>query len=457
MREPVPHSGDSGMSWWRLAAYGQMGVPLAALSLPLYIYLPTFYAETLGLGLASVGFVLLAARIWDLVTDPLIGILSDRIGHRRNRRKKWIAAGGPVFLIGLLFLFLPIDGADALYLLAASFVFYLGATMVTLPYLAWGAELSGEYHERSRVVGAREGFVVIGTLLAVGIPAFFADDLRTSLQVLGVGSAILLVLSVALLMGMTPDREAIRMPNWHWREAAKTVYRNRSFRRLLGAYLLNGFANGLPATLFILFVGYRLGAPDTAGKLLMLYFVCGIAGIPVWLALSARFDKHRAWAIAMTMASASFLAVPILGVGDIAFFAVICAISGLCLGADLTLPASMQADIVAEDTAETGAERAGLFFGLWNLATKLALALAVGIAFPLLEWSGFAANASVQPDSGLLMLGLLYGGLPILLKLGAVALIWRHRPTLSVSKLGTNHEKDTPTHSPHFGSVNSGM
>ena len=135
------HSRDE-ISLWHLLAYGQVGAPLAALSLPLYVYLPSFYANTLGLGLASVGGVLLVARIWDLFTDPLVGICSDRIGWRRNRRKKWIAAGSPILLVGLLFLFLPVEGAGTIYLLLSSCIFYLGATVVMLPYLAWGAELA---------------------------------------------------------------------------------------------------------------------------------------------------------------------------------------------------------------------------------------------------------------------------------------------------------------------------
>ena len=443
------------ISVWRLLAYGQMGAPLAALSLPLYVYLPAFYAKTLGLGLASVGGALLVARIWDLLTDPLVGVFSDRIGWRRNRRKKWIAAGSPILLAGLLFLFLPVDGAGILYLLLASFVFYLGTTMVMLPYLAWGAELASGYHERSRITGIREGFVVIGTLFAAAVPALFVDDMRTAMLVLGVGITVLLVPSVLVLIGATPDRDIARMPKWDWREAARIIYHNRAFRRLLSAYLLNGLANGLPATLFILFVGHRIGVPDATGQLLMLYFVCGIAGIPVWLALSRIINKHRAWSFAMILACASFLVVPFLGPGDSVIFAMICAISGICLGADLALPPSMQADIVAKDTTDTGAERAGLYFGLWNLATKLALALAVGIAFPLLEWSGFKVGAAKQPDFGLDMLAILYGGLPVVLKAIAIALIWNHRTRQSDRKPRGYHEKNSLSRSPSFRTINS--
>ena len=450
------HSRDE-ISLWHLLAYGQMGAPLAALSLPLYVYLPSFYANTLGLGLASVGGVLLVARIWDLFTDPLVGICSDRIGWRRNRRKKWIAAGSPILLVGLLFLFLPVEGAGTIYLLLSSCVFYLGATVVMLPYLAWGAELASGYHDRSRVTGAREGFVISGTLLAAAVPAFFANDMRTAMLVLGLAIAILMVPSIIILLSNVPDRQIARIPKWRWQDAARIISKNHAFRRLLSAYFLNGLANGLPATLFILFVSYRIDVPDAAGQLLMLYFVSGILGIPAWLALSKRLDKHRAWSVAMIAACVSFLVVPFLNAGDIAIFGFICAVSGLCLGADLALPPSMQADVIAKDSFDTGIERAGLYFGLWNLATKLALALAVGIAFPLLEWSGFTVGAAKQPKFGLDMLAILYGGLPVVLKLTSILLIWHHRLDQTDSKSKESNEKKSLNRSRPIGTVNGRM
>lgn len=149
-----------------------------------------------------------------------------------------------------------------------------------------------------------------------------------------------------------------------------------------------------------------------------------LLGIPLWLWLSRRIGKHRAWACSMLCAAAIFVWVPLLGEGDAWLFLIICLLSGLSLGIDMALPASIQADLVDRDTAHGGGQRTGLFFGLWGMATKLALALAlaVGLAFPLLALSGFDASDS-NPD-GLLALGLLYGLTPIPFKLAAVWLMW---------------------------------
>ena len=245
----------------RLFAYGQMGMPLAAISLPLYVYLPTFYAETLGLGLATVGLILLIARIWDLLTDPLVGVLSDRVG-KKYRRKKWITAGCPVFLVGLILLFVPFKSVGPTYLLFVSLFFYLGVTIVMIPYLAWGAELAKGYHDRSRVTGIRECFVIIGTLLAASVPAIVGNDLRSAMQLLAISISLIFIPSAIVLIIVTEDHNVTKLRMWNLRNSINTIFHNISFRKLLLAYFLNGFANGLPATLFILFVSHKLGAPN---------------------------------------------------------------------------------------------------------------------------------------------------------------------------------------------------
>ncbi|UUX49754.1 MFS transporter [Nisaea acidiphila] len=417
----------------RLLAYGFPGLPLAALGVPLFIFLPAFYAQERGLSLAAVGLVLLVARLWDAVSDPVIGLLSDRITTRLGRRKPWLLAGTPLTCLSIYMLFVPPEGAGVLHLFAWSAALYLGWTMVQLPYTAWGAELSGDYHERSRVTAFRETLVVLGTLVASGMPATISaaggaggKDLGQVLSVLAAFLVVALPVSVLLATGLVPERrppeQATASTMKQWRSGAALLIRNRPFLRLILAYLLNGLANGLAATLFVLFVEKGLGLPDEVDILLLTYFLLGISGVPLWLFVSHRLGKHRAWIIAMLLNSAIFATVPLLGPGDYAAFLAICIGTGLCLGADLVLPPSMQADVVDVDTAEGGSSRAGLYFALWGMATKLALALAVGIAFPLLDFAGFDASGDNAPRA-LLALSLLYGAAPVVLKLAAISIM----------------------------------
>jgi len=197
---------------------------------------------------------------------------------------------------------------------------------------------------------------------------------------------------------------------------------NGPFRRLVVAYLVNGVANALPATLFLLYAGSVLGAGDQSGAFLLVYFVSGIAAVPLWLRAAKLWGKHRAWSASMVAACGAFAFVPFLGNGDTAAFLAICLLTGLCFGADLALPASMQADVVDVDTAGGGGQRTGLYFAIWSVATKLALALAPALAFPALDAAGFVANDPASP--GHAMLAFLYAGVPVVFKLGAAYLIW---------------------------------
>ena len=412
-----------------LVAYGAPALPLAALGLPVFIHLPTFYATTMGLGLATVGAILLFARLWDVITDPLIGFLSDRTRGRLGRRRPWILAGLPLVLGATWALFVPPEGAGAAHLLIWSLALYLGWTMMILPLSAWGAELSPDYHERSRITAYREGFLVAGTMLALALPVAFghtdADDAGGALRVIAVMVMALLPLTVILLLAATPDSRlrATRGGIGPIR-GLRVLRRNQGFRLLITAYLINGIANGLPATLFLLFVTHRLGMPEQAGILLATYFLCGILAVPLWLKLSYRFGKHRVWCAAMIWACLWFVLVPFLGPGDFWPFFAICVLTGMALGADLVLPASMQADVIDADTLETGERRAGLFFALWGMATKLALALAVGLAFPILSFAGFDTDGG-NTDGALTVLVVLYSLVPVIFKGVAIVLMGR--------------------------------
>jgi GPH family glycoside/pentoside/hexuronide:cation symporter len=409
-----------------LAAYAAPALPGAMLLLPVYVHLPVLYADRLGLGLSLVGTLLLVARLWDVLTDPLVGVLCDRGGGRFGRRKIWLFAGLPLAMVGTGFLFLPPDGAGAIYLLGWTMLLYLGATMIQIPYLAWGAELSGAYHERTRISGWREGFTVLGTMVAAALPAVIGGDIRDGIGLLGILIMVLLPLCLLLALWRVPEPQQRGATTSFSRAGLRTAWRNGPFRRLLLAWLLNGVANGLPATLILFYVTHVLQAPDLGGVVLLLYFGAGIAAVPVWLGLARRYGKHRVWIGAMLWTCAVFATVPLLGAGQTTAFLIVSVLTGVCLGADLALPPAMQADVIDLDTARTRQQRAGFFFALWGMATKLALAGAVGIAYPLLDLAGFDPGAAQNDRGALFALAALYAWAPVVFKLAAIAAMWRY-------------------------------
>lgn len=414
-----------------LFAYALPAMVIALPTIPVYIHLPALYGVGLGLGLATTGFVLLLARIFDTVTDPLVGALSDRFALRGRRRKPWIVIGAAVAGVGLVKLLAPPAGADGAYLLTWSVVLYAGWTMVAVPYAAWGAELSEGYDERTRITAWREGLALLGILGAGAMAALTAragwSEAQSTAAVawLAVGLGLLVLPPLIWTVPDSAPRNAARRISWrHLHESLRSLAANGPFLRLLSAWFLNGLANGIPAALFFIYLEHGLGAGEgERPAFVLVYFLAAVAAIPLWTRVSRRIGKHRAWCWAMIAAAATFAVVPLLSQGAFAAFMVVCVVTGMALGADLTLPPSVQADVIDYDRWRFGRDRAGLQFALWGMATKLALALAVGTALPALVFLGFD---TARPDeAGRQALSVIYAWVPVVVKAAAITIVWR--------------------------------
>lgn len=411
----------------RVVAYALPAIPLAALTLPLYILVPTFYTETLGLSLASVGFALLVVRIFDAINDPLIGWAADRFRPRFGRRRTLFAISLPLTAVSAFMLFWPPEGVSTAWLMGWGLMLSLGYTAALIPFSAWGAELATDYNGRSRIAGWREALTLTGTLIAIALPfaiGFEQADGMHGLAALGVAVLIGLPLLGGIAVFATPEPQEYSRIRVDFRAGFGHLVRNKPFVRLIAAFFLNGLANGIPATLFLYFVSDRLGLPDARGPLLFFYFLCAIAGVPLATWAARRFGKHRAWCYAMLVACAAFAPAPLLPEGSLVAFAIICAITGVLLGFDLVLPPAIQADVIDVDTAASGEQRSGVYFAAWSLATKLSLAGGVGIVFPLLAGFGFDPAANAGEMQGLTALAVAYAWAPIAAKLASIAIMW---------------------------------
>ncbi|KQO26811.1 MFS transporter [Acidovorax sp. Leaf76] len=412
-------------------AYGLLGLPLAFVALPLYVLLPNHYAREFGMPLATLGGLLLAARLLDAVSDPLLGRLSDHLFGRSARAVLAVGAVSAVVMaLGLTGLFFPpVQGAPALtaWAFAALVVTYLAYSQLGIAHQSWGARLGGDELQRSRIVAWREGAALVGVVLASLLPALAGLP------------AMLGVFALALSLGWWAWSRAPR-PATHaaaaWQPAHAAPqpalwrpWQRPAFRRLLAVFVLNGIASAIPATLVLFFIQDLLQAPPAQEPLFLgIYFVCAAVSIPLWLRAVARFGLARTWLAGMLLAIAAFSGTALLGAGDVWPFALVCALSGVALGTDLALPSALLAGVIAAE-GDSGRHE-GAYFGWWNLATKLNLALAAGLALPLLGALGYAPGT--RSEAGLQTLSLAYAVLPCALKLMAAvalyALILRRLP-----------------------------
>ncbi|HNI76661.1 MAG TPA: MFS transporter, partial [Giesbergeria sp.] len=273
----------------------------------------------------------------------------------------------------------------------------------------------GNEAQRSRIVAWREAAALVGVVLA---------SVLSSLA--GVG-ALVAVFAVLLAAGwlawaraprpaLTPSAGAA-MP---W-SALWQPWRQAAFRRLMAVFVPSGIASAIPATLVLFFIDDRLQLPaNVQGAFLGAYFLSAALSMPLWLRAVPRWGLARTWLAGMLLSVAVFIGAATLGAGDAWPFLLVCVLSGLALGADLALPGALLAGVIAQDGGD--ARHGGAYFGWWNLAAKLNLALAAGLALPLLGLWGYAPGA--RSEDALLPLTLAYAVLPCALKLLAAACLY---------------------------------
>ncbi len=408
---------------WRAGvAYGGLGLPLAFVALPLYVMLPNHYATAFGVPLALLGAVLLGARLFDAVTDPWIGRFVDRwFAHSTARVLVAAAVAAVVAAIGFRALFFPaVDGTAALLWWCAGglAVTYLAYSVLAVLHQAWGARLGGDAPQRARVVAWREGFALAGVLVASVLPALAGMGAAT------VVFAVALAAGVALLT-RAPQTRPAAAPSAPLPMTLPLA--DPAFRRLLAIFLVNGIASAVPATLVLFFIRDRLQAPQFEPLFLASYFAAGALSMPLWVRVVRRLGLARAWLAGMLLAVAAFVWAALLGPGDVVGYTAVCIASGLALGADLALPGALLAGVIQR--AGRGGQAEGAYFGWWNFATKLNLALAAGLALPLLQWFGYTPGS--QDEAALRALVIAYCALPCALKLAAAALLvtrWLRHP-----------------------------
>jgi Na+/melibiose symporter-like transporter len=395
--------------------YGLFGLPLALVALPIYVFVPQFYAEHSGLSLTLVGTALLAARLLDAFVDPVLGWWIDR-----NKSKSgygiFVVASLPFLAAGFVALFHPpaaFEQSVMFWFAGSLLLVYFGYSVATIAHQSWGAALTQAVSERARVTAMREGCGLIGVVLAAGLSGWLGLDWLTVIFV------VFLIVGATLLLSRGP-RPAFNLPQHDGLAALVEPFRNVRFRWLFAVLLVNGIAASIPATLFLFFAKDKLHLASYSGLFLALYFLAAAASMPLWVTMAQHFGEARAWLLAMVLSALVFVGAYGVAAGAIFTFSAICICSGLTLGADLSLPPALLAGVIA--SAGHSGQREGAYFGAWSWATKMNLALAAGIALPLLEWLGYLPGAVTKDGAQALAVG--YALIPCGLKLIAAAILW---------------------------------
>ncbi len=404
--------------------FGLVNLPLSMLLSPTAAILPNFYLEYTGVTVAGLATAMLMARLFDGLTDPMIGLLSDRSG----RRKPWMLAGAALIVLGAWFLYQPTANAGVGHLLGWYLVVTLGWTLVEIPHTAMAAELSIDYNERTRIVFWRQLLGFVGGILFMAAPlllfagstAFTPDVMRAIAIFVVVTMPLVVVIMVWRVDEPTQHVAARRIrPADLWLALKATP----PLRYFLFTQVLFGLATGAISSLFVIYSSQYLGLADRIPHIAMPMTMAMAAGMPLWLWVMRRYQKHRVWAIGAVGMIVTLLAVLSIPPGGLVPMIIAASFLGLFIGlSSIALP-SLLADVVDYDLWKNRKDRAAIFFSFQALVTKLNQGAGGAAALAIAGLFGFSGKEALS-DGGALGLKIAFVGWPILLLLPMIRMAW---------------------------------
>ncbi len=412
--------------------YSLPQMPVMMGFLPFAIILPPFYSGELGLDLGLYSQILLVVSLFDVLTDALIGRVSDKTRSRFGRRRIWMVIGIPMMMFGIYKLYIPTGPVDGWYFFTWAMVMRFGWTLLTIPYWSWGAELSPDYQERSRITGSRAASGLIGTLLVwavllVGLFGFDMGGTTASVNLIGAVIIIALPITVGLAVWRVPERKNISpttTPIW---EGVKLMWRNGPLKRLILAFLVGYTSFAITFQLYIFYITSILQAGSAWIWLLSMTTLIGVLAVPVWVKISKRTGKHRAWGAALIISAVVGPLYALLGPGDLLYAIPILVVLAFASGTFDAMPNSMKADVIDLDTVMTGEDRAALYFSAWAFTQKLAQTIAGYLTLQGLALAGYVPALGPENDpDGLFALKMIFAFVPSIFFIAAAAIAWNY-------------------------------
>jgi Na+/melibiose symporter-like transporter len=403
-------------------------MPVAAAQVPLNVYLPALLSQRFGIALPVLGLIFLVEKTWGVLSDPLIGVFADRAGF--GGRRSWIAGGGLLFALAIVLLFFPFGQVGPAYLATALFAFYLAWSMIQIPYFAWSAEISADYDERTRVATYQTVASSLALLLVLILPTL-VDQVAPAdagLKLNAIGGLLLGLLALSLPLTLRAFAEAPRSPSprrLRLGETLRVLWGEPLLMRVLASDFAVALGQSIRGALFVFFVSGYMGLAKWSSGLFLAQFVFSLAAGPIWMTIGYRLGKHRA-AVAGELAQVAInLGLLFVRPGELVPLLALTLAQGLAQGSGNLMLRSMVADIADQDRLRTGQDHTALFFSVFSISTKAAMAAAVGIALPLVSYLGFDPRSAANTPDALRNLAIVFALGPALAHLVSATLVAR--------------------------------
>jgi Na+/melibiose symporter-like transporter len=413
----------------RLAAFCVTALAIQAYATLVTVFLPEFYANALALPVGAVGTAFMTVRVLDLMIDPLLGGMMDATRSRWGRYRPWLVASAPILMLSTYALFQAERGVGMAYLWVWLFIAFIGFSMIVLSHLAWTATLATGAAARTRVFAWWQIFATAGqfSILAILplVASTYPGDPAAGMHAAGWVMIVLVPGAILLALKTTPEKQ----PD----EGAQSALALRDYAALfsqgpvvrLVLALSTGVANAVALFFYMGQLGFDRAAAST---LILIAYAAAFAGTPLFAKLAGRIGKARALQVGALIQAALQLLMAAQPANAFWLTAANVAALGLCIPIAWFLPRALMADVADASRTRFGVDRTGLLYATLNGSMKLALGLAVGLAFLLLGWLGFdPARASDLRNA--IPLRTLIGIVPAIFSLGVVLCMMRYPET----------------------------
>lgn len=390
----------------RILLYSLPFVGYLAMSMPVSMWFAKFATDRLLIAPAVMGAIIFGARLWDAVSDPLAGYLSDRTRSRFGRRRVWMVGGAIPVAATYVMLWSPPASLDPgeliLWITVAMLAWETASTAVLVPYGALGLELTDDYHDRTRLFGWRQALLALGfgaSLVALGIIRNEADYPDAEMPVAIVTGALFAsTLLVCAWRVPEPERHQGRGAARLW-SAFGDVLRNPHARRLLVVLAIDSFGMGMVASLGAFMAEDVVNAPDLLEEMMAVWMVPQFLCVPIWIRLSRRIGKKPLWLAGMATSVVGFTGLLFIGEGDVLGTLAQVLVLGVGTSIGLVIGPSVQADVVDYDELVTGDRKEGAYVAVWNFLRKVGGAVAMSLGLFVIDFAGYDPQAEMQNEA----------------------------------------------------------